>query len=286
VNSDALQELLEQNTTQVVFAMRMLGRAIADGSVDGRNEGLGTLTDALTKIMGQADYAGREAVAAGHGFTVGGGRASVGGAGGGGPGGGGPTILAPGAGTPGRGQPTMLDQIMARYKAWHAPTLARDASGQIEQRIRQSFDEGRDSTLAVLEDVNHWTVSYADTVYRTNVASAYAAGAWQQSLDPDILEIIPAKLYSAIGDSDTRPNHQAADGLIAGVMDPIWETYSPPMGFRCRCSLLDVDRFELEDRGLLNPDGSVTRVLPRNFAKAHPDPGFGTGRPDRRVYGR
>lgn len=279
MSEDTLQEMLEQNAPQLLFAMRMLGHAIVVGDSEERGAGLGKLTDALARVMAQADYQGRETVAAPHGVSVGGRSA------GGGGGGMGPTITAPGA-SPSPGEPSMLDQIMARYKAWHAPTLAKDATGEIEKRIRHAFDEGRDSTLAVLEEVNDWTVAYADTVYRTNVASAFAAGAWHQSLDPEIMEIIPAKLYSAIGDSDTRPNHLAADGLIAGVTDPIWETLSPPMGFNCRCSLLDVDRFELEDRGLLNADGTVTRVLPANFANARPDPGFGTGRPDRRVYGR
>lgn len=275
-DSDEFLALLERESPSLLLAMTGLASAIAKRQPDKRATATQTLTDTLAKIMSGADVLGRQDVAEAHGLKPGGGR-SVGGGGGGG-------VTMPPAG--GSGGDSMLDSIMKRYKAWHAPTLADDASGLIEDRIKKSFEEGRDSALAVLEDVNDWTVAYADTVYRTNVASAYAAGNWAESMEPDILEIVPAKLYTAVGDNDTRPNHLAADGLLAGVTDPIWDIFAPPMGFRCRCSAIDIDRFELEDRKLLNPDGSVIRVTPPTFASAFPDPGFGTGRPDKRVYGR
>lgn len=278
-----LQELLERNAPKLLLAMSGLAAAIANGQTDKRATATATLSDTLAQIMSGADVMGRKEIVGAQGLTIGGGRAA-GQVGEGGGSGGGIQILVPGAAGDEPG--SMLDAIMKRYKAWHAPTLAEDAAGNIENRVRQSFADGRDTALAVLEDVNDWTVAYADTVYRTNVASAYAAGEWQQSLTPDMIEINPAKMYAAVGDSDTRPNHDAANGLIAGVTDAIWDVFAPPMGFRCRCTAIGVDRFELEDRKLLNPDGSVIRVTPPGFENAFPDPGFGTGRPDRRVYGR
>jgi hypothetical protein len=85
--------------------------------------------------------------------------------------------------------------------------------------------------------------------------------------------------FYALDDARVRPHHKAADGLIAAVDDPIWDTFKPPLGYRCRCSVNFVSVFELEDRGLIK-NGKVVRYLPPSFAFARPDENFKVGAMD------
>ena len=184
------------------------------------------------------------------------------------------------------------DQVAEFYRtsnafaAVGAPEL--EIAAKVQREIGVALEAGLDTDAATkaIEAVTDWSKWYAETVFRTNTTTAYSAGRWKMASDPIVAEVIPAMRYDAVGDGDTRPNHLAADGLIAGITDPIWEKFSPPLGYNCRCTIALVDRFELEALGLLDAQGNVTRSEPSGFSAAGPDSDrFGRGRPDRRLYG-
>lgn len=77
---------------------------------------------------------------------------------------------------------------------------------------------------------------------------------------------LPYLMYDAINDSRVRPSHLAMDGVIRPINDPIWNTWSPPCGFRCRCSLRQISAKAAQRRG------GVTQSIP---AEAMPDDGWG-----------
>jgi SPP1 gp7 family putative phage head morphogenesis protein len=133
----------------------------------------------------------------------------------------------------------------------------------------------------IVQRLGDWSRAYADTVYRTNLTSAYTAGRFRQQ--EGVSDVIGAFGFRSRRDDSTRPNHRAAEGLIAPPHDIIWERLSPPLGYNCRCSLRLVSRFELERLGLLR-DGRVMRFEPATLAQAGPDKGFLSVRPDRRIY--
>jgi len=133
------------------------------------------------------------------------------------------------------------------------------------------------------EEAQDWTSAYAETVYRTNMNSAYTAGRIQQTRDEDVAKVIGGLEFVAVMDRDARENHRAADGLIASQFDPIWNDFAPPLGYNCRCSIRMVDRRELEQKGLVE-GSTVTRLYPPNFSQAHPDEGFGGRTPANMIY--
>lgn len=131
----------------------------------------------------------------------------------------------------------------------------------------------------VLSELGEWNRSYAETVFRTNMTTSYAAGRFQQAADPDVAEVIVGLRYVAVLDGDVRPNHRAAHGLVARQDDPVWDRISPPLGYNCRCTIELVDRFEAARAGLLDEDGRLPRASVPSGAR--PDRGFQGGRPDR-----
>ncbi len=184
-------------------------------------------------------------------------------------------------------------EIARIYAEGHAIAFARAAEHSVTERVQaviaQAMREGlgeneavariRENVDQVRQDTTAWTEAYARTAFRTNVSTAVTAGRFRQAQDPDVSALVPAFAFDAIGDADTRPNHEAADGAIWSVTNPVWQQLAPPLGFQCRCSVRIVTRPELRRMGRLDENGRVIESpVP---AGAFPDPGFRhAGRPD------
>lgn len=78
---------------------------------------------------------------------------------------------------------------------------------------------------------------HLETVFRTNILSAYQVGRYQQLTDPAVKKALPYWQYRGIMDSRIRPAHAAMNLFIAPVDDPIWKTWYPPNGYNCRCTV-------------------------------------------------
>lgn len=173
--------------------------------------------------------------------------------------------------------------------ASHGFALAKSSSLEITKKTQEvlgmiyrhsEFNTprlGREIIHEVVGRMEGWSRAYAENIFRTTGATVYTAGRFQQVSDPAVKKVIPAFRFSAVRDADVRDNHAAAHGLVAGVDDPIWDRFAPPLGFNCRCDLVMVDRYDLEKLGLLDKHGNVTRWTPASFAYAHADPGFSPG---------
>lgn len=72
-----------------------------------------------------------------------------------------------------------------------------------------------------------------ETIFRTNLQSAYQVGRYQQMME--VADMRPYWQYHAIMDSVTRPTHAAQNGKIVKANDPYWDEWYPPNGFNCRC---------------------------------------------------
>lgn len=185
-------------------------------------------------------------------------------------------------------------EVADLYATEHAFAMAHQADMKIVKRVQQAIAESirkgnpipkaAKEINAILNEVGDYTRAYSELVFRTNASTAFTAGQFQQAADPAVADLIMAFEFVAVEDADTRPNHLAANGLVAPTRDRIWNTFAPPIGHACRCGLIARDRFWLEAEGLIDRNGNVRRRIPPNFSQARPDPGFGMGRPDRQLY--
>lgn len=126
------------------------------------------------------------------------------------------------------------------------------------------------------------------TIFRTNLQSAYAVGQWDQ-IEQQAAEA-PYLLYDAIDDHRTRPEHAAWDGKVLPVDSSFWKTHTPPNGWNCRCSVIQLDEDDLEQLGL-TPEPRAPRFETYKWTNPFTgevfdipfgvDPGFGTAAANR-----
>ena len=176
------------------------------------------------------------------------------------------------------------DAVMAFVRSAEE-SVTSEAQKFIERALRDGVPEGEaGQRLAMrVDDIRvqsrAWSEGYARMVFRTNINTAISAGRFRQAQDPDIQEVAPAFRFDAVGDGDTRDNHDAADGLIMSVSNPEWRKIAPPLGYNCRCQVVHVTRSELERMGRIRKDGSL--IEDKVPSGAFADPGFRHGgRPD------
>ena len=190
------------------------------------------------------------------------------------------------------------EAVRELYLGDHAFALARTTDARITNRVQkyiadamlkgESQEVARQGVLTafgrdMVKDLGNYANAYAETVYRTNANTSYNEGRMQEAKDPVIAEVIGGFMFDTFLDDEVRPNHRAAHGFIAGTNDSIWQKLQPPLGYNCRCTLNFVDKFEMEDWGLILPSGEVQRGwydpasgtgstnIPPSFAMAGPD---------------
>lgn len=82
-----------------------------------------------------------------------------------------------------------------------------------------------------------YNANYLRAEYNFVQASAQMAAKWEQfAEDGDRYNL----QYRTAGDSKVRPAHAALNGVTLPPSDPFWQTYYPPNGWNCRCTVVQV----------------------------------------------
>lgn len=141
----------------------------------------------------------------------------------------------------------------------------------------ETFRRDMDGFLAA-QGYDGLTPFQADNIFRTNVQTAYQAGHYEQMTRPAALRLRPYWQYDAVNDSHTRRSHLAMDGRVFPADSPVWDTWYPPNGFRCRCTVRTLSRRQVEQRGLkVETEAPKAAELPGGrFVHIVPDPQFKT----------
>lgn len=108
---------------------------------------------------------------------------------------------------------------------------------------------------------------YLDNVFRTNIQNAYGHGRWQQQQRNKAK--CPYLMYSAINDSRVRPAHLDLNRIVLPIDHPFWLTHYPPLGFRCRCTVIALTEKEALKYGI-TPDDKLPEVAEALNWSSHP----------------
>ena len=111
-----------------------------------------------------------------------------------------------------------------------ASALLRDASGQIKPFNRFLTD--------IQKIDKNYNKTYLQAEYNFAVASSQAAARWQEIAedgDDFLLQYRTAK------DEKVREQHRILDGITLPPSDKFWDEYYVPLGWNCRCSVVQVN---------------------------------------------
>lgn len=171
-----------------------------------------------------------------------------------------------------------FEKLSAKYQKI-AFTVAGYTDAEIVNRfykeVLKAIEEGI-SLYKFKEDMNGFLEAngydmassfQADNIFRTNLQTAYNVGHYEQMTDEDVINLRPYWQYIAVDDDNTRPEHAAMDGLVFRADDPVWDTWYPPNGYRCRCTVKSLSERQLKKLGLDVCNNNIT---------VKPDKGFET----------
>lgn len=125
------------------------------------------------------------------------------------------------------------DYIFTGIKTFHElneafPSLV-DENGE-----RKSFERFLNDVRAIDKTYNE---NYLRAEYNFAQASAEMAAKWEGFMeDGDRYNL----QYRTAGDDHVRPEHAALHGVTLPMSDPFWEEFYPPLGWNCRCSVVQV----------------------------------------------
>ena len=186
-----------------------------------------------------------------------------------------------------------IAELRAQYDAVATQMVTR-ASAAAEKRLQEAMwritAEGMHVREGAVELQKAFeasglggTRSYTiEAIMRTQTQIANAAGQWQAARDPVVDEILWGWRYYAVGDQRTRPTHAAMDGMTLPKDDPRWLTMTPPNGYNCRCTLVEI--FDRVPRGGVKEPPQTTADDKGRTLIVSPDRGFAWNPGE--VYGR
>jgi SPP1 gp7 family putative phage head morphogenesis protein len=108
-----------------------------------------------------------------------------------------------------------------------------------------------------------------ETIYRTNLASAYQGARMNEQQALQFRR--PYWQYIAVGDHRTRPSHMNLHGKILPANAPQWNSIYPPNGFNCRCRVRTLSQAQFDAM-----KGKTVAESRRDALIKIPDKGFGS----------
>lgn len=174
-----------------------------------------------------------------------------------------------------------FDGLAQRYKM-QAFTIAGVSDVKLIEQIQKALADVMTSggtekefqaAVNALTDkvgIERLATTQVNSVFQTNVQTAYQNGRFEQMSDPAVAAALPFWTYRTAGDDRVRPAHAALDGFSARNNDVVWNRIYPPCGYNCRCTVTAEGPDDVPD------DASLPGLQRIPFAAASvPDPGFG-----------
>jgi SPP1 gp7 family putative phage head morphogenesis protein len=98
--------------------------------------------------------------------------------------------------------------------------------------------EFKDFQIAAMQISDEHNNAWLRTEYNFAVASGQMGAKWQTIEEGKI--DLPLLKYVTVGDDRVRPAHRALEGVTRPVDDKFWNTYYPPNGWNCRCTVFQL----------------------------------------------
>ena len=127
----------------------------------------------------------------------------------------------------------------------HQAVTAAADNGTTITEFRKAFDQAVTKHGWSYKGTRGWRTRI---ILGSNMRSATMAGRWTQLWAGR--ERRPYLQYRDAGDSRVRPQHRQWNGIIRAITDVFWQTFYPPNGWLCRCTVRALTLAEVIAKGL------------------------------------
>ncbi|WP_302786083.1 phage minor head protein [Bilophila wadsworthia] len=142
----------------------------------------------------------------------------------------------------------------ARSRAFYVTGLAEmDMVNLVHGGIAEALENGETlagfkKRIAEVIEREGWKGHRVETIFRTNMQTAYSAGRYAKQ--QAVKELLPFWRYVTAGDSRVRPSHAVLHGKVFPADHPFWDGNYPPNGFNCHCAVQALSKGQVRRRGL------------------------------------
>lgn len=119
-----------------------------------------------------------------------------------------------------------------------------------ENGDRKTFEHFLNDVQTINETYNK---NYLRAEYNFVHQSAQMASRWEQFEEDGDRYYLQ---YRTAGDDKVRPEHAALNRITLPMSDPFWESYYPPNGWNCRCTVVQVLKWKYDKT---NPKDALNR---------------------------
>jgi SPP1 gp7 family putative phage head morphogenesis protein len=103
-----------------------------------------------------------------------------------------------------------------------------------EKGVLKPFNQFLNDAKTINAEYNH---NYLRSEYNQAVQSAQIAAKWH---DVQSRKDLVNLQYRTANDERVRAEHRRLHGVTLPVDDPFWEQFTPPLGWNCRCTIVEV----------------------------------------------
>lgn len=153
-----------------------------------------------------------------------------------------------------------VDRALA--EGWTREQFVRELRPELQRRGWWGKKEMIDPQSGETKLVQLGSPRRLRTIFDANMRTSYAAGHWAKIADN--AKRAPFVMYVAVLDARTRPQHRAWHGKVLRWDDPWWAMHTPPNGWNCRCTVIQLSQRDLEAMGKSGPDQAPATLM-RNW---------------------
>lgn len=131
-----------------------------------------------------------------------------------------------------------LQENVHVFSAFKTAAALKDASALLtdDKGNLRPFNDFKADMLQLNDLYNK---AWLETEYNFAVATSQQAANWSDYTRD--AEVFPNLTFNTVGDERVREEHAALDKITKPVDDEFWDTYYPPIGWGCRCDVMQSD---------------------------------------------
>lgn len=155
----------------------------------------------------------------------------------------------------------LIESLFANVQAFSAAKAYHEIS-DLQSLIYQKgkIVEYAEFRKQAVKELTLYNKSYLQTEYLYTVENSRAAKRWTRIWNDK--KQLPLLEYVTVGDDRVRPEHRVLDHTVRPVGDKFWNSYYPPIGYRCRCTTKSYEDGEAQVTEILSVVENKTSVHP------------------------